>query len=73
MIVLSFLGFVAAFALNFFYPDVPLFICAILSSVWMVGGIIVWAIGVVGTYVGKTYQESKGRPRYFVREFLNEN
>ncbi len=39
-------------------------------SLWLLGGIQLLAIGIVGRYVGKTYLETKHRPRYFVREYL---
>jgi len=39
-------------------------------SLWLLGGIQLLAIGIVGRYVGKTYLEAKHRPRYFVREYL---
>lgn len=71
MLVLSIAGFAAALITSFF-RSVPLLTFGILCSVWAVGGIAVWSIGTVGTYVGKTYQEAKHRPRYFVKEFLNE-
>ncbi len=43
-----------------------------LASVWAVAGAFLLAVGVVGEYVGKTYLETKQRPRYFVSEVLLE-
>lgn len=43
----------------------------VLSSIWIVGAIIVLCIGVVGEYVGKTYMECKNRPRFFIEKDLN--
>lgn len=40
-------------------------------SIWFVGGALLIAIGVLGTYMGKIYQETKRRPRYFTDETLN--
>lgn len=47
------------------------------SAVWvstfvlcLLGGIQLIAIGVVGEYVGKTYAESKERPRYIIEQYL---
>lgn len=37
---------------------------AIVGSVWLLGGIEMFCIGVVGVYIGKIYSEVKGRPRY---------
>jgi len=44
----------------------------VLASVWAVGGTFLLAVGVVGEYVGKTYLETKQRPRYFISEVLLE-
>ncbi|UOO37169.1 glycosyltransferase family 2 protein [Oscillospiraceae bacterium CM] len=40
----------------------------ITISVWGVGGLILTALGLVGEYVGRTYLESKQRPRYHIGE-----
>lgn len=40
----------------------------VLASIWLLGGIAICSIGIVGEYVGRTYMESKKRPRYFVEE-----
>lgn len=44
----------------------------IFFSVWLLGNLNLLAIGIVGEYVGKTYLETKQRPRYIVEEFINE-
>ena len=41
---------------------------SILASIWLLGGITIFSIGIVGEYVGRAYMESKKRPRYFVEE-----
>lgn len=40
-------------------------------SLWLLGGIQLLALGVVGEYVGKIYAEVKGRPRYIIETYLN--
>ena len=42
-------------------------------SVWLMGGLILLALGVVGEYIGKIYMESKERPRFLIREILEES
>lgn len=42
-----------------------------LCSIWLLGGLILISIGIVGEYIGKTYMESKRRPLWFIREVLN--
>ncbi len=41
---------------------------AIVCSIWLLGGIQLLCIGVVGGYVGKIYSEVKARPRFRVEE-----
>lgn len=39
-----------------------------ICSVWFLGGVQMLCIGIVGTYVGKIYNEVKHRPRYHVEK-----
>lgn len=41
---------------------------AIVSSIWLLGGIQLLCVGVVGGYVGKIYSEVKARPRFWVEK-----
>lgn len=43
---------------------------AIVASIWLIGGIQLLSLGVIGTYIGKIYSEAKARPKYLVEEFL---
>jgi glycosyltransferase involved in cell wall biosynthesis len=45
---------------------------SIICSIWAIGGLILLSIGVVGEYVGKVYLETKARPRFIIREILDE-
>ncbi len=44
---------------------------SILVSIFLVGGLILIGLGIIGEYVGKAYMETKGRPRFLIDEFLN--
>ena len=44
----------------------------IILSIWMVGGVQMISLGVVGTYVGKVYSEVKRRPRFIVEKVIGE-
>ncbi|MGF0669382.1 glycosyltransferase family 2 protein [Stenotrophomonas maltophilia group sp. P373] len=41
---------------------------SVVASIWLVGGLIMASIGVLGLYLGKVHSESKGRPQYLVWE-----
>ncbi len=43
----------------------------IVVSVWAIGGLQLLAIGIIGEYIGKTYLETKQRPKFIVDRFLN--
>lgn len=41
---------------------------SIIASIWMLGGLQLIAIGVIGKYIGKIYLETKRRPRYIIEK-----
>jgi glycosyltransferase involved in cell wall biosynthesis len=43
---------------------------SLILSVWLVGGFVLTALGIIGTYIGKIYTEVKRRPLYHVAEIL---
>lgn len=43
---------------------------SILASIWMIGGIQLLCLGVIGEYIGKIYSETKQRPRYIIEKVL---
>ena len=42
-------------------------------SIWTIGGLVLLSIGIVGEYVGKIYMETKRRPRFIIKDDLDEN
>lgn len=43
-----------------------------VASIWLIGGIQLLSLGVIGEYIGKIYNESKRRPRFIIDRYLNE-
>lgn len=43
---------------------------AIVASIWLIGGIQLFCLGIIGEYIGKVYTEVKGRPKYNIDIFL---
>jgi len=39
---------------------------SLMISIYFMGGIQVMSIGIIGEYVGRVFQQSKGRPRYII-------
>ncbi len=44
---------------------------SILASIWLVGGIIISCLGMVGIYIGRVFTEIKHRPHHVVAEGIN--
>ncbi len=44
---------------------------SLMLSIWLLGGLQLFAIGLVGMYIGKIYMEVKERPRYNIEKILN--
>ena len=42
------------------------------TSIWVIGGLQMISLGVIGEYVGKMYNETKARPRFIIAEDLEE-
>lgn len=45
---------------------------SVICSVWAIGGLILLSLGVIGEYIGKIYLETKARPRFLIREVLED-
>lgn len=56
--------------ISYFGHDVIPGWTSIMLSIWFLGSIILISLGIVGEYVGKIFQEVKGRPRYAIKEYL---
>lgn len=46
---------------------------SIVVSIWALGGLQLLAIGIVGEYIGKTYLETKNRPKYIIETYLKDS
>lgn len=45
---------------------------SLITSIWLIGGLQLIAIGLIGEYIGKIYKETKHRPKYIVEmDMLN--
>ncbi|HOU10230.1 MAG TPA: glycosyltransferase family 2 protein [Clostridiales bacterium] len=72
-VFLSFLaafgGCIAMLALKARHDTIPEWL-PVFSSLWFVAAFQLLAIRIIGEYIGKTFKETKRRPRYFIAEKL---
>ena len=45
---------------------------SMMMSIWLLGGLNLVALGVIGEYVGKIYMETKRRPKFILEEHLKD-
>ncbi|MBO5489085.1 MAG: glycosyltransferase, partial [Eubacterium sp.] len=44
---------------------------SLMVSIWALGGLQLFGIGLIGEYIGKMYLETKGRPRFAIQDVLD--
>ena len=73
-LAISFLAFVAVIVIiiRHFTVNVPAGWTSLIASIFLMGGLILSALGIVGIYVGNIFMEVKHRPLYLVRTIIND-
>ncbi|NKE06139.1 glycosyltransferase family 2 protein [Mesobacillus selenatarsenatis] len=49
-----------------FFGNTELGWTSLITSIWLIGGLQLIALGLVGEYIGKIYKETKRRPKYII-------
>ncbi|MCR5215988.1 MAG: glycosyltransferase family 2 protein [Lachnospiraceae bacterium] len=72
---ISFLAFlyIIYLVIRYFIGGIDPGYTSIVASIYLMGGILLGAVGIVGIYVGNIFNETKSRPLYVVAEKLNVN
>ncbi len=70
MAVIGLLVIIVLIIQHFVDPNVPMGWPSTMAAIVFVGGIIVSVMGVVGIYVGNTFNEAKHRPLYLVEDVV---
>ena len=71
-IIFSLIGFIGFVTTLVFYvlSKLSMFL-PIIFFVTLMAGVLLMALGVIGIYTGKTYMETKARPRFFIEKELD--
>jgi len=70
--VLALVAIVVYFVLALIYPDSPKGIPTVIILILFLGGIQLLALSVIGDYLGRIFEEVKQRPKYVIKEILNQ-
>lgn len=68
--ILSFIGVIWAIIMHFSGSTIDGW-ASMICIICFMGGIQLISLGIIGEYVGKTYMETKRRPRYIISEKVN--
>ncbi|MEH7443903.1 glycosyltransferase family 2 protein [Bacillus sp. JJ1122] len=60
------MAFGAYFLALKFFGNTQLGWTSLITSIWLIGGLQLIALGLVGEYIGKIYKETKRRPKYII-------
>ena len=44
-----------------------------IFSIWFVGGLLLFVMGIIGLYIGKIFDQVKGRPLFVIKDMININ
>jgi glycosyltransferase involved in cell wall biosynthesis len=64
------IGMIVYFFVRYFSGHTISGWASIACSLWGIGGLILFSIGIIGEYIGKIYLEVKQRPRYHIEQYL---
>lgn len=57
--------------MKFIYPEIPAGYSSLMATLLILGGMIMFMLGVIGEYVGRIYMNVNRVPQYVVREMVN--
>lgn len=69
--VFAFLGFIYGIYTvikKFVNPEVPLGFSAMMCAIVLIGGMVLFMLGMVGEYIGRLYINNNNSPQYVIRE-----
>jgi len=66
LFLLSLLGIIWVVVEKFILGNAVQGWASTMVSIYFIGGIQVMSLGIIGEYIGRSFQESKGRPRYII-------
>jgi len=67
MSLFSFLYLLYVLTMKMFY-DVLIGWTGIIASIWLIGGLVMLSLGVIGIYISKIFIETKNRPDFIIRK-----
>jgi hypothetical protein len=73
VVALAFLGIVYYGVSYFLHPDAPRGTTTIILLILFLGGMQLLCLSIIGEYLGCIFQEVKRRPKYVIKEIVNDH
>ena len=71
--ILSFLIIIYYFLSHLFAEKTVRGWTTLILSIYLLGGLQIFCLGIIAEYIGKIYLETKKRPRYLIDQILNQS
>ena len=71
-VAIALLGIIFYIGNYFFYGTAPHGFSTTIITILFFGGIQLLCLSIIGEYLGKLFEEVKGRPNYIIQEILND-
>ncbi len=68
--LITFVVLILAIVRKFFVADFQIGWLSIITSIWLIGGIILASVGIIGIYLAKIFNQVKNRPLYIIKSIV---
>jgi dolichol-phosphate mannosyltransferase len=73
VVALSFIGIIFYAITYYLHPDAPKGTTTLILLILFLGGIQLLSLSIIGEYLGRVFEEVKKRPKYIVKEIVNDH
>lgn len=73
IVFLSLAGIVAFLIIRYLDPSIPRGFTSMILVILFLSGLQLLFMAVIGEYIGKIFEEVKGRPKYLIEEIINDH
>jgi putative glycosyltransferase len=69
--LISFIGILTFVILKLFFINFQSGWISVILSIWLVGGLILSSLGIIGIYLAKVFNQIKNRPLYIIKSIIS--
>lgn len=73
VMLISLFGICVYIISYFVYPNAPRGFSTLIVAILFLGSIQLLSLSIIGEYLGKIFEETKGRPKYIIKRIINDH